>query len=114
MRKLVILTDAESVDGFRLAGVEVIQAEPEDRVEVKKRLVSLINDDDVGVIGVNEDLLASIDDVTRNKIDKLYRPIVIGIPAKRKLEISEARHAFLATMIRRAIGFDIRIGREEK
>ena len=40
------------------------------------------------------------------------RPIVVSIPATTQLEVSEARHAYLAKMIRRAIGFDIKIGGE--
>lgn len=113
MRKLIIMTDEATADGFRLAGVDVIEASLDDMTATKRQLVQLINDDDIGVIGIDEDLMAAVDEATRMKIDKLYRPIVIAIPAKKKLEVSETRHAFLASMIRRAIGFDIKIGREE-
>lgn len=111
MRKFVVLTDPETSDGFRLAGVEVIEASIDDRVDTKKKLIGLINDDDVGIVGIDEDLLLEIDEPTRLKIDRLYRPIVIAIPSKKKLGVSEARHSFLASMIHRAIGFDIRVGR---
>jgi V/A-type H+-transporting ATPase subunit F len=111
LRKFIVLTDPESADGFRLAGVEVLEASIEDRTDTKRKLIGLINDDDVGIIGIDEDLLLEIDEPTRLKIDRLYRPIVIAIPAKKKLGVSEARHSFLASMIHRAIGFDIRVGR---
>ncbi len=113
MRNLVMMTDPETADGFRLAGVGVIEADVENRADARKKLVALINDDDVGVIGINEDLLAIIDEGTRRKIDRLYRPIVIAIPVIKKLGVSEERHTFLARMIHRAIGFDIKIGRGE-
>lgn len=109
MRKLIVLTDPESADGFRLAGVEVMEVVEEDRVKIKKQLVALINDDDVGIVAINEDFMGAVDERTRAKIDKLYRPIVVSIPSKKKLEVGEARSAYLAKMIRRAIGFDVRL-----
>lgn len=112
MRKLVIMTDADSATGFRLAGVETLTGLDGNVAENKRLLMGLVNDDDVGIVGVNEDMYAALDEPTRLKIEKLERPIVVSIPATKQLEISEARHAFLATMIRRAIGFDIKIGGE--
>ncbi len=112
MRKVVILTDPESADGFRLAGVETIESPVSDTADNKKLLMGLVNDDDVGILGVNEDIYNAIDEPTRDKIERLQRPIVVSVPATSRLEISEARHAYLAKMIRRAIGFDIKIGGE--
>lgn len=109
MRKLIVLTDPESADGFRLAGVDVLEVPEDDRVQIKRKLVSLINDDDIGIVAINEDFMGAVDEGTRAKIDKLYRPIVVSIPSKKKLVVGEARSAYLAKMIRRAIGFDIRV-----
>lgn len=109
MRKLVVLTDPESADGFRLAGVDVIEVPEEDRVQIKRKLVSLINDDDIGIVAINEDFMGAVDEGTRAKIDKLYRPIVVSIPSKKRLDVGEARSTYLARMIRRAVGFDIKV-----
>ena len=112
MRKVVVFTDADSADGFRLAGVETVEGRDETVAENKQTLLRLVNDDDVGIIGINEDFYNAMDDPTRAKIERLERPIIVSIPATKQLEISEARHAYLAKMIRRAIGFDIKIGGE--
>ncbi len=110
MYKVIVLTDPESADGFRLAGIDVVEAlTPED---ARKTLISLMNDDKSGIIAVNEDFMEAIDERTREKIDKIYRPIVIPIPSKKKVEISEERREYLASLIRRAIGFDIKLSRE--
>lgn len=112
MRKVVIFTDTDSADGFRLAGVDTIEGSEDKVAENKQTLLKLVNDDDVGIVGINEDFYNALDDPTRAKIEKLERPIIVSIPATKQLEISEARHAYLAKMIRRAIGFDIKIGGE--
>lgn len=109
MRKMVVLTDPESADGFRLAGVDVLEVPEGDRAKIKKALVNLINDDDIGVVAINEEFMSGVDEGTRAKIDRLYRPIVVAIPAKTRLDVGEARASYLAKMIRRAIGFDIRV-----
>ncbi|MHB0976412.1 MAG: V-type ATP synthase subunit F [Candidatus Aquicultorales bacterium] len=108
MYKLVILTRPESAFGFQLAGVDVVEASDAD--EAKKKLVALMNDDRAGIIAMDDDLLAAMDDRIKEKIDKLYRPIVIPIPAKNKVETSDARPEYIRRLIRRAVGFDIKLG----
>ncbi|MDA3935805.1 MAG: V-type ATP synthase subunit F [Actinomycetota bacterium] len=109
MYKLVVLTDADTADGFRLAGVDVEVADSNE--QARKALNSLIDDDTSGIIAVNEKMMAAIDERTQKKIDSIYRPIVISLPIKEKLEMGEDHRAYLARLIRRAIGFDITLRR---
>jgi len=106
---LVVLTDPETAHGFRLSGVEVVEAET--AAEANKHLISLMNDDTSGIIAVNDNFLAAIDERTKEKIDKIYRPIVISIPVRQRLEEKELRYEYLKRIIRRAIGFEIKLGR---
>lgn len=109
MYKLVVLTDADTADGFRLAGVDVSVVESPE--EARKALSSLIDDDATGIIAVNERLMSGIDERLRKKIDSIYRPIVVSLPIREKLEIGEDHRAYLSRLIRRAIGFDITLRR---
>lgn len=109
MYKLVVVTDPESAHGFRLAGVDVVEVV--DAQEARGQIISLINDDDSGIVAVNEDFIAAIDDRTREKIEKIYRPVVVPIPSKKKIEVAEERREYLARLIRRAVGFDIKLRR---
>jgi len=77
----------------------------------RKKLNSLIDDDSSGIIAVNEKMMAFIDERTQKKIDSIYRPIVISLPIKEKLEVGEDHRAYLSRLIRRAIGFDITLRR---
>ena len=109
MYKVVVLTDPDTADGFSLGGVDVRSAATEE--ESHRLLASLIDEETAGVVAVNEAWLADIDDRLRRKIDSVYRPIVVGIPVRETLKISEDRGAQLARLIRRAIGFDITLRR---
>lgn len=109
MYKLIVLTDTDTADGFRLAGVDVQVADSNE--QARQTLNSLIDDDACGIIAVNEKMMAAIDERTQKKIDSIYRPIVISLPIKEKLEMGEDHRAYLARLIRRAIGFDITLRR---
>jgi len=107
--KLIVLTDPDNADGFRLAGVDVVIVEDDD--QLPERLNRLMDDDDSGIIVINERMMGAIDERTRRKIDSVYRPLVISVPLKEQLELGEDHRAHLARLIRRAIGFDITLRR---
>ncbi|HET6351324.1 MAG TPA: V-type ATP synthase subunit F [Coriobacteriia bacterium] len=109
MYKLIVLTDPDNADGFRLAGVDVQVIDDLDRV--RERLNQLLDDEDSGIIAVNEQMMAAIDERTQKKIDSIYRPLVISLPIREKLAFGEDHRAYLARLIRRAIGFDITLRR---
>lgn len=109
MYKLIVLTDPENADGFRLAGVDVVEAEGAE--DARKKLGALVDDDDSGIIAVNEAMMSEIDERLRKKIDSIYRPIVIPLPIRETLEVEEDHRAYLSRLIRRAVGFDITLRR---
>jgi V/A-type H+-transporting ATPase subunit F len=107
--KLIVLTDPETADGFRLAGVDVYAVGSNE--EARSVLSGLVDDDTSGIIAVNEKMMAGIDERLQRKIDSIYRPIVISLPIREHLEIGEDHRAYLSRLIRRAIGFDITLRR---
>jgi len=107
--KLIVLTDPDNADGFRLAGVDVEVVDSEEKV--RERLNRLLDDESSGIIAVNEGLMAAIDERTQKKIDSIYRPLVVSLPLREKLAIGDDHRAYLARLIRRAIGFDITLRR---
>lgn len=105
MYKVVVLTDPDNGSGFRLAGVDVVTAAS--IPEAHTRLAALLDDDTAGIIVVNETLTEAIDERMARKIESIYRPIIVSLPIREKLEIATDHQAYLARLIRRAIGFDI-------
>ena len=107
MYKLMVITNPDAAVGFALAGVDVIIAKS--AAQARQELARAINDERAGVIAVDEDYFAQIDDALRAKTEKLYRPIVVPIPSKLDVtELSEG-HEYLAAFIKRAVGFDIKL-----
>lgn len=111
MYKLLVLTDNDTADGFRLAGVDVVAVDSGE--EARTVLGRLLNDDDSGIIAINESYMSHIDERMQKKIDSIYRPIVIPLPVRHKLGAGEERRMYLARLIRRAVGFDITLRRGE-
>jgi len=109
--KLVVLTDKDTADGFRLAGVDVFAVDSGQ--EARNTLARLINEDSSGIIAINESYISAIDERLQKKIDSIYRPIVIPLPVREMLGPGEERRMYLARLIRRAIGFDITLRRGE-
>jgi V/A-type H+-transporting ATPase subunit F len=92
MYKFVIVTDSDRASGFRLAGVEVLEAgSPE---EAKKVISPLLYKDDIGIVAVNEEFM----------LEKLARPLIIPIPSKSK-ELD--RRSYIERLLRKAIGYNI-------
>ena len=65
MYKFVVVTDPDSAPGFRLAGVDVLEASSLD--EAKKIIPPLIYKDDTGIVAISEDLMAALDEKTAGK-----------------------------------------------
>jgi V/A-type H+/Na+-transporting ATPase subunit F len=100
--KFIVVTDPDTAPGFRLAGVDVMEIQNSE--EVRALLPSLLLRDDTGIIAINEDYIASLDQKTMEKIERSYRPIIIPIPSgAKRLD----RTSYIEGLLRRAIGYNI-------
>jgi len=102
MYKFVVVTDSDRASGFRLAGVEVLEAQGAD--DAKKVIQPLLFKDDIGIVAVNEEFMLSLDEKLMSRIEKLTRPLIIPIPSKSK-ELD--RQSYIERLLRRAIGYNI-------
>ncbi len=102
MYKFIIVTDPDTAPGFRLAGVDVMEIP--DPSEAPVLLPPLLNRDDTGIIAVNEEYMALLDEKILEKIEKSYRPIIIPIPSRAK---RLDRTSYIENLLRRAIGYNI-------
>jgi vacuolar-type H+-ATPase subunit F/Vma7 len=104
----VIVTDPVNASGFRLTGFEVIEATPK---TIREEIFAQIAKTDVGILAVNEDLLKSLDTVMVRKLEGSDIPLVVPFPAFRSWEIPTVGEGYIAQLIRRAIGYHIKIAR---
>jgi V/A-type H+/Na+-transporting ATPase subunit F len=102
MYKFVVVTDRDRASGFRLAGVEVLEAGTMD--EARKVIPPLLYKDDIGIVAVNEEFMLSLDEKLMDRIEKMHRPLIIPIPSKSK-EVD--RKTYIERLLRKAIGYNI-------
>ncbi|MDD3135533.1 MAG: V-type ATP synthase subunit F [Methanoregula sp.] len=106
MYKFVVVTDPDSAPGFRLAGVDVVEASGLE--EARQVIPPLVYRDDTGIVAISEDLMAALDEKMLEKIGKTYRPIIIPIPSRIK---GISRTSYIERLLQRAIGYNIVIRR---
>ena len=106
MYNFIVVTDPDSAPGFRLAGVEVVEATG--LAEAKQVISSLLYKDDTGIVAISEDLMPALDEKMQEKIGKTYRPIIIPIPSRMK---GIERTSYIERLLQRAIGYNIVIRR---
>ncbi|MFA6226530.1 MAG: V-type ATP synthase subunit F [Methanoregula sp.] len=102
MYKFVVVTDRDRASGFRLAGVEVLEAGTLD--EARKVIPPLLYKDDIGIVAVNEEFMLTLDEKLMDKIEKMHRPLIIPIPSKSRVV---DRRTYIERLLRKAIGYNI-------
>lgn len=107
MHRVVVLTDAETATGYRLAGVEVRVAEPETAAE---RLDGLIEEDAYGLIIVDEGLVPDPVESSERVMRGRDLPVLLPVPSLGAAfgEGADAT-AYMRELVRSAIGFDIKM-----
>ena len=102
MYKIIVITDPESGDGFRLAGATVMEASSPG--EAEKSIMEILNTDDIGIVAVREDYMASLDKSLLSRIERCYHPVIIPIPAPQD---GAPMGSYIELLLKRAIGYNI-------
>lgn len=108
MLKLAVLTDSETATGFRLAGVEVIEAQ--NQSEAIKLLETAVQSNNYGLIAVDEGLIPdpqkSLERTMRNRDLPVLLPVPsLGFAFSEELD----QTAYMKRLVRDTIGFDIKL-----
>jgi len=103
--KVAVITDPELATGFRLAGVEVIEAiNPEMAIQALRSLFS----QDYGLIAVNDEFLLHLDRDTARLLLERVLPIVLPFPSVRVRSEKEAE-AYMAELVKSCIGYYVKL-----
>lgn len=109
MARLVAITDPDTALGFRLAGIEAVEvANAEDAAE---RLLAALKAREPGVVIYNEEYQAALPEKSRDMLDESITPVFFTIPVARAGMTGEAREVYLARLLRRAIGYQLKLKR---
>jgi V/A-type H+-transporting ATPase subunit F len=107
MPKMLVVTDAETAIGFRLAGVETLEST---REGVQRDLEAVIAGEDYGLVVVDEGLMAdpvkSLERAMRGRDLPVLLPMP-GLSAAFDHEADATR--YMSELVRSAIGFDVKL-----
>lgn len=94
--------------GFRLAGLRPETAgEP---AEGALRLEGMLGDPDTGVLLVEEDFHSALPESARRALARQPLPIIVSFPLPTWAAPAASPEAFIAELLRRAIGYRVRLG----
>jgi len=101
--KIAVIGDRALAAGFRLAGIYHVYTTEKGK-EFEDKLKEVLNNEEFGIVIVNENYLPGIDWRLKKKIDNLAHPVVVGVAdISGKTEESED----LGELIKKALGFDV-------
>jgi len=105
-RKLRVVCRPASLEGFGVAGVRALAAG--DASECALLLERLAAEPDVGVVLVEDSLWRALSDPLRARLERRAVPVIVPFPGPRS-EGAPAAEAELVEMLRRAIGYRVRL-----
>lgn len=103
--RVLAIVDRSLKGGFQLAGAEVIIADTPQAAQ--EALQKAMENGKYGIIIVEDEFLSAMEDKFRARVMESTIPLVIPVSLRKKAE--ESAEAYLSEMIRRAIGFQIRV-----
>jgi vacuolar-type H+-ATPase subunit F/Vma7 len=109
MGNIVALVDEETALGFRLAGVGARPTETPE--ELLRSAEMLLVDPRVRLVLLDESLFRQLPDRTRRKLEDSRSPVFIPIPVFRLPKGAVKPEEYVARLMRRAIGYHIKIRR---
>ncbi len=109
MARLIVITDPDTALGFRLAGAEV--AEMATTEQAVGRLRDLLKTKQASVVLYNEEYRTGLSDHEQVLLDDSAAPVFFAIPLTRAKPAREAREEYLARLLRRSIGYQVKIKR---
>jgi V/A-type H+-transporting ATPase subunit F len=104
VKRIVVITPADARYGFSLSGVRQMTATRED---LPRDLPELARDPAVGVILVDERLLAGLPEARIKELERRWPGVIVALPAPARVARIEEDYAL--RLIRRAIGYQVRL-----
>ncbi len=104
MDKIIVVGDADTVLGFRLAGVSQAHA-VSDAEGAEAGVGEALARSDAGILIITQEALNSLSAKTRKELSLVAKPAVVEVPGKRA---ADQGGESLAALIKKAMGVDLK------
>jgi vacuolar-type H+-ATPase subunit F/Vma7 len=104
--RLRVLCRPAVAGGFRLAGLEPIEADGPD--EAARWLAAMLDEPDLGLVLMEDDLHAALPDAIRRRLVGRALPMIVPFPGP-AWGAPPPAEAFIAELLRQAIGYRVRL-----
>ena len=94
--------------GFRLAGLTPLEADAAD--EGARQLDALVSAGETAVVLVEESFVAALPPAARRRLARQPMTVIVPFPGPLWAPPREAAEAFIADLLRQAIGYRVRLG----
>lgn len=109
MGRIVALVDEDTALGFKLAGIEVQMSN--NLEEMKQGVQTVLSNREVRIVILDETLFRQLPERLEKKLEESIAPIFIPIPTIKLWRGVVRPEEYVARLIRRAIGYQIKIRR---
>lgn len=109
MARLIVITDPDTALGFCLTGVQVHEVSDEEAGATQ--LLTLLRSKEAGIVIYNEEFQSALPAKSRVALEESITPVFFAIPVAQAQRAGEPREQYLARLLRRAIGYQVKIRR---
>lgn len=109
MGSVIALVDEETGLGFRLAGIAAHAVDTPEALA--GRAASLLDDPEARIVLVDEALFRQLPETLLRRLESHEAPVFVPVPVFRGRRGAAASEDYIARLMRRAIGYQIRIRR---
>ncbi|MFH1779778.1 MAG: V-type ATP synthase subunit F [Candidatus Micrarchaeota archaeon] len=102
MVEIAVVGPAESILGFKLAGVKAFPCSSDDANDA---VMKLLSDSSIGLLIVPNDVAKNLTVKTMNLIESISQPVVVFIPGKDGVT---EKSSDLGLLVKRAIGVELK------
>ncbi|HUK56228.1 MAG TPA: V-type ATP synthase subunit F [Nitrospiria bacterium] len=107
MDRIVAVLDRDTALGFRLSGVEVRKADTME--ELQERLEELLREKNARLVILDEEMVRRLPEKLERRLEHSTEPLFLPIPTVKIWREAVPPEEYAARLIRRAIGYQIRI-----
>lgn len=109
MYRILIMTYPEAAIGYRLSGADVLEFREDEAI--RSSLEEILKNKVYGLLAVEEGMLKHVPEDLMKKIAREGMPVVVPINTPKGWYGAETAESYIARIIRKAIGYEVKIKR---